>query len=90
MRCLVNNRHLPDEELFMPRPEEIDDVFSYHAPTPEQVATLTEFRNHMKAAAHAIAKFVPECPYRTVAFRRLHEANMLSNAAIVLEGRSLR
>lgn len=89
MRHIVNNIPLPEEDT-LATPDEIDDVFSYHKPTDEEAIALDQLRQHFRSTAQAIQKLVLECPYRTIAFRKLHEANMVANAAIVLKGRSLR
>ncbi len=90
MRELLHKHTYREDFNLMATSEDIEHVFSYHPPTPEQAADLTELRLHMKAAAHAIQKLAPESPYRTVAFRKLHEANMYANVSIVLQGRSLK
>lgn len=69
-----------DEEL------EIRELFTYHAPTAEQQERLVKVR----AAARHFAAVILSCASvgadRSAAMRKLREAVMTVNAAIVLEG----
>jgi hypothetical protein len=68
-------------------PEIIEEYFTYHAPTDEQIEKLTVVRTFAKALAHTINDNVPECADKTAAIRKLRECVMTANAAIVLEGK---
>lgn len=67
--------------------ENVDDVFSYHAPTSDQQAQIDDVRDAAKVFAHAILARVPTCADQQAALRKVREALMTANAAIVLEGR---
>lgn len=64
-------------------PEQIiDDLFTYHAPTPEQAAKYQRVSAACKAAALVIHNECPPSPDRTAAMRLLREARMTANASI--------
>lgn len=67
----------------------IDDVFSYHAPGPDDPAKYEAIR----AAAREVARVVyVHCPCgddRAAAIKALREAVMFANASIALHGRGL-
>lgn len=67
--------------------ENVEDVFTYHAPDATQVVAYEMVREAMIQAARTILRVVPPCADRTVAIRRLREARMTANAAIALHGR---
>jgi len=66
---------------------DIEHVFKYHSPNPEQVVKYQVIRDHAKVFAHTILENVPECADRTAALRKLRECVMTANAAIALDGR---
>lgn len=70
--------------------DEIRDLFTYHAPTPEMTAKFLVIRAAIEQAAFAIDENCPPGADRTAAMRKLKEAHMTANASIVLEGRSYR
>ena len=63
------------------------DVFLYHAPSDEEIESITELRSMAARFAEAISDLVPACADRTTALRCVREALLWSNAAIVLKGR---
>lgn len=67
--------------------EDIEDVFSYHAPTTEQLEALQAVRIKAKEFAEVLLHYAPHSADRSVAFRYLRECVMTANASIVLEGR---
>ena len=67
--------------------DNLDDVLSYHAPTSDQQAQIATVRAAAKAFATAILEKVPTCADQQAALRKVREALMTANAAIVLEGR---
>lgn len=69
---------------------EISDLFEYHAPTPEQVASMKRIREAAKALAFVIEAECPPSADRTAAMRQLQDANMTANRSIVLKGVSYR
>lgn len=64
----------------------IEERFTYHAPTPEQIERLARVREKAKELAYVIDECCPGSPDRTAAMRQLEEAVMTANKAIVLEG----
>ncbi len=66
---------------------EIEDIFSYHAPTPEQRGIYEQINAAFQEAAKKIAPLLPAGPGKTVAIRRLSDARMAANAAVALEGK---
>lgn len=76
----------------MPEPtreqlDKIDVMFTYHTPTPEQVAGMGEIRRAAKELALTIARHAPVSADQTVAIRHVSDAVMNANAAIVREGK---
>jgi hypothetical protein len=64
----------------------VEDVFTYHAPTPEQLIILAEIREQAKSFASYILNTVPNCADRTSSLRNLRMCVMEANAATVLNG----
>lgn len=67
--------------------ENVEDVFTYHAPTEDQVPRFQAVKDALLSAAVVILTHVPDCADRSVALRKLREARMDANAAIALNGR---
>jgi hypothetical protein len=65
---------------------DIDNIFTYHAPTPEQIPKYEAIRNKAKELGHVILDNTPFGADRTAAIRLLREAVMTANAAIALDG----
>ncbi len=66
---------------------DVEHVFKYHAPTPEQVVQYGAIREAAKHLAETILANSPVCADQTAALRHLREAVMTANAAIALSGR---
>ena len=66
--------------------QNVESIFTYHAPDPLQVAALNAVRESAKALAHVILDEVPQSADQQAALRLLREAVMTANAAIVLHG----
>lgn len=64
----------------------VEDVMTYHAPTPDQLPKYAAVKEAITACAKVILEVVPQCADRTVALRKLREARMDANAAIALNG----
>lgn len=64
--------------------QEIENWFTYHAPTDEQRQKLIKVRDKAKELAYIIRENAPKCPDQTAALRKLREAVMTANAAIVI------
>jgi hypothetical protein len=69
---------------------EIDNIFNYHAPSAEMTAKFLVIRDAIIKTAYAIEEQCPPGADRTAAMRKLKEAHMTANAAIVLEGKSYK
>lgn len=67
--------------------EGVEEVFSYHAPTPEQVEIYNNLRKEFLLLAKEILHVIPPSATRTVALRKLWECSMICNAAIATEGK---
>lgn len=65
---------------------DILNTFKYHNTSDEQVERISNIRDGAMAFAGHIWTNVPPGPDRTVALRKLHEAMMTANKAIVCEG----
>ncbi len=68
-------------------PEEIHEAFVYRTPTPEQIESIRAVREALGHAFNVIRAVVPGCAEQTLAVRKLEEASMWANKAIVFDGR---
>jgi hypothetical protein len=66
----------------MATPEEIENWFTYHSPTPDQQARYVTLRKQFKILAYSILQLTPACADQTVALRMLRETSMAANQAI--------
>jgi hypothetical protein len=66
--------------------DELEHQFSYHTPTLPQIQAMQEIRSKAKELAILIAINAPPSADTSAAQRKLREAVMTVNAAIVLEG----
>jgi hypothetical protein len=66
---------------------EIDDAFEYHPWTDEQRAAGEKVRGMLAEAVKTIVRWVPPCPDRTTAIRKIREARMDANSAITHRGK---
>lgn len=64
----------------------VNDMFQYHAWTPEQTAAGVRVRESLIAAVKVIIADVPASPDRSCAIRKLREARMDCNSAITHGG----
>lgn len=64
----------------------LDEVFTYHSPTPEQQAKYSVLRYAAGDFAKVILDNVPACADRAAALRHVREAMMTANAAVALDG----
>lgn len=65
---------------------DLDNIFSYHAPTSEQVEQYQNIRDAAKEFAKVVIANSPICADQMVAIRKIREAVMTTNAAIALNG----
>ena len=64
---------------------DIENWFTYDKPDDGQVDLMKHIRDDAKRLAYFIQEFVPDSADKTVAIRKLREAVMMANAAIVCE-----
>jgi hypothetical protein len=69
------------------QPEQLDNWFSYHAPTGDQVTTYQKLRDGARVFAGLINDLVPESADKTYAIRLLRMSVMTGNAAIACGGK---
>ena len=62
--------------------EEIDDLFTYHAPKDGQAERYQEIRNYAHGLASLINHQCPESREKSLAMTHLEESVMWANAAI--------
>lgn len=65
---------------------QIDNWFTYHAPSEEQKQAYLEIREAGKNLALAIIKHTPASADQTAAIRKVREACFTANAAIACGG----
>jgi hypothetical protein len=58
--------------------------FEYHKPDEDQTSRMKQINEYVKDAYETILGNVPESAERTIAIRKLQEARMWANAAIVI------
>lgn len=66
--------------------DNLDDVFTYHAPTPEQQEAYRAINDAAKQLARVILDHTPACADQQAAVRLVREARMTANAAVALGG----
>jgi hypothetical protein len=66
--------------------EQLDDVFTYHAPDDDQVPKYAKIRLAGQALAEVILECTPVCGDQQAAIRKVREAVMTANAAVALGG----
>lgn len=66
---------------------QLENWFTYHAPTPEQLPKYEAIRDAAFAFAKVIAANTPASADQSAAFRKIREAAMTANAAIACGGK---
>ena len=66
--------------------EKIDEIFKYHAPSPDQCVAYEKLRSSGRDLAVAIIELTPPSADQSAAIRLVREAVMTANAAIALGG----
>jgi hypothetical protein len=66
---------------------DLKNIFTYHAPTPEQIPKYHELREAALRFAEKIEELVPDGADKAAAIRKVREAVMTANAAIALNGK---
>ncbi len=67
---------------------DLDHLFKYHSPTPEQLPKYEAIRAAAKVFAKVILDSTPGSADQTAAIRLLRECVMTANASIALGGRT--
>lgn len=67
---------------------DIENIFKYHAPQPDQIAKYQAIRDGAKSFAEIVVANTPASADQTAAIRKLRECVMTANAAIALDGKS--
>jgi len=65
--------------------EDLDAIFTYHAPTEEQTSRYAQIRHAARMFAQTILYCTPHGPDQQIAIRKVREAVMTANASIALE-----
>jgi len=66
---------------------DLDNWFTFHSPTQEQIQKYLSIREAGKAFAAAILENTPPSADQTVAIRKVREAVMIANASIACGGK---
>lgn len=64
----------------------VHPALEYHAPSAAQLAKISHVRLALSQAVYALEDNVPGSAERTLAIRKLEEASMWANKAIVFDG----
>ena len=64
----------------------INNIFSFHVPTEQQIEAMTNVREQARILAQYIVSNVPAGADQAAAIRKVREAVMTANAGIVLNG----
>jgi hypothetical protein len=68
--------------------DKIDDLFSYHVPTLDQIPKYEAIRAGAKVFAQILVDNTPQSADQTDALRKLRESVMTANASLALRGQS--
>lgn len=66
-------------------PEEIENLFTYHAPRGDQQERYQKIRDAAKAFAGVVVANTKPSADQAIAIRKLRESVMVANASIALE-----
>jgi hypothetical protein len=61
---------------------ELENIFTYHSPTPEMIPKFALIREKAKELAYLIKRTVPESKEQTIATNMVESAVMWANAGI--------
>lgn len=62
--------------------KDIDNWFTYHAPTQDQLVAYNDIRQAAKIYAETVNKHVPDSADKTAAIRKIRESVMAANLAV--------
>lgn len=63
---------------------DIDNVFTYHPPSPSQIERYEGIRKHARALARLLTESCPESRELSLALTNLQQSVMWANAAIAI------
>lgn len=63
---------------------QIEQTFTYHAPSKEQQEKYVKIREAFKSLAILMNELCPESREKSIAFTHLQEGNMMANASIAI------
>lgn len=66
---------------------DINEIFRYHAPTPDQIPKYEAIREAARVFALVILENTPSSPDQTAAIRLLRECTMTANSSLALGGK---
>lgn len=66
--------------------EQLDEIFTYHAPDDDQQVTYAKIRLAGQALCEVILECTPVCGDQQAAIRHVREAVATANAAVALKG----
>ena len=64
--------------------DELENIFTYHSPKPEQLKAYKELRAEAKVFAEYVVNLCPESREKSLAITKIQEAVMFANAAIAI------
>lgn len=67
----------------------LKDVFTYHAPSSEDIANYQSLREAARFFAEVVLVTCPPCADRSAAIRKIREALHVANASIALKGKNV-
>ena len=67
--------------------DDLDNWFTYHAPSTEQQYAYRIIRDSARVFALAVLAYTPSSADQTTAIRKIREAVMTANAAIACRGK---
>ncbi len=69
--------------------KQLDDIFTYHPATDEDLEAYAAINTASKVLARTILEHCPGSADRTAAVRLVREARMTANASVACKGRSM-
>lgn len=69
---------------------QIENIFTYHAPQPNQIERYTQIREQAKSLAYLIDNLCPNSREKSLAQTNLEQAVMWANASIARNERPTR
>lgn len=85
----INDRNLENKVMVsVPTNDDLQNWFTYHPPTPEDVDRYKVVRDSALAFARVVNESCPNGPDKTAAIRKIREAVMTANASIACCGKA--